>query len=79
MSKQVSVRELREKIAAVLESVSDGEQVVITRRGRPVARIVPERQESPVRAARYPLRGSVRSMSRDFDEPIEGLWEAQSS
>ncbi|MBI2892509.1 MAG: type II toxin-antitoxin system prevent-host-death family antitoxin [Deltaproteobacteria bacterium] len=75
MTRIASVRQLRDRIGPLLHAVEAGDQVVVTRRGRPVARIVPE--GPPVRPAlRHPLRGSLRRISRDFDRPIEGLWEA---
>jgi prevent-host-death family protein len=39
--KDVSVRELQREIKAILDRVERGESVAITRRGRPVARLVP--------------------------------------
>ncbi|MBI4602965.1 MAG: type II toxin-antitoxin system prevent-host-death family antitoxin [Planctomycetes bacterium] len=68
-SVRISIRELREHLSSVLLEVSKGRQLVITRRGKPVARIVPEKQEGLPQASRYPLRGSVLRMSKDFDEP----------
>lgn len=75
MTRTASVRQLREQLGPLLHAVEAGDQVVVLRRGRPVARIVPE---GPVlrAAVRHPLRGSLRRISRDFDRPIEGLWEA---
>jgi prevent-host-death family protein len=75
MTRRASVRELRERIGELLDAVEAGAQVVVTRRGKAVARIVPE---SPRRRAesRHPLRGSLRRISKDFDEPIDALWEA---
>ncbi len=40
--KTASVRELRNHYNTLLEWVSEGEEVVITKRGKPVARLVPE-------------------------------------
>lgn len=74
--KRVSVRELREAIGPLLEQVRLGEQVLVTRRGRLIARIIPETDGADRESVAYPLRGSVGSMSDDFDEPISGLWEA---
>ncbi|MFH2130984.1 MAG: type II toxin-antitoxin system prevent-host-death family antitoxin [bacterium] len=37
--KTVSVREAREKIGSLLDAVSAGEEIVITRRGKPVAKL----------------------------------------
>jgi prevent-host-death family protein len=38
----ISLAEAKAHLSAVLDDVATGQQVVITRRGRPVARIVPE-------------------------------------
>lgn len=35
------MRELRNETSAVIKAVEDGEDVILTRHGRPVARIVP--------------------------------------
>jgi prevent-host-death family protein len=45
MSVEVASRELRNDTAGVLRKVEEGERVVITRRGRPVADLVPHREE----------------------------------
>lgn len=44
--KTVSVRELRNNYTSVLRWVSAGEEVVITQRGKAIARLVPEQAES---------------------------------
>lgn len=43
--REIGVRELKEKLGGVLRGVEGGERVRVTRRGRPVADIVPT--ESP--------------------------------
>jgi len=42
--RDVSVRELQREIRAILDRVEHGESVAITRRGRPVARLVPAKR-----------------------------------
>jgi prevent-host-death family protein len=79
MIKTVSFRELRERLAGLLDDVARGEQIVVTRRGKRVARIVPEGHGGPLNESPYSLRGSVHTMSKDFDAPIQGLWEALKS
>jgi len=49
--KTVPVRELQREIRALLDRVEKGESLEITRRGRPVARLVPAR---PLRAEAWP-------------------------
>jgi prevent-host-death family protein len=39
--KTASIREVQHGFAKILERVGDGEEIVVTRRGKPVARIVP--------------------------------------
>lgn len=41
MSSEVGIRELRADFSAWIRRVRDGEEVVVTDRGKPVARIVP--------------------------------------
>ncbi len=49
--KKVPVRGLQREIKAILDRVERGESVEITRRGRPVARLVPAK---PARAEPWP-------------------------
>jgi prevent-host-death family protein len=44
--KTASVRDLRNQYTNVLRWISAGEEVLITRRGRPIARLVPEKGQS---------------------------------
>ncbi|MSQ59148.1 MAG: type II toxin-antitoxin system prevent-host-death family antitoxin [Betaproteobacteria bacterium] len=39
-----SVAEVKAHLSAILEAVRNGEEVIITKRGKPVARILPESQ-----------------------------------
>lgn len=64
----VNVHEAKANLSRLLEKVRQGEEVVIGKGGRPVARLVPI--EAP-RARREPgsARGTFR-MSDDFDSPL---------
>jgi prevent-host-death family protein len=46
MSVEVASRELRNDTAGLLRRVEAGETIVITRRGKPVAELVPHREKS---------------------------------
>lgn len=46
MNVEVASRELRNDTAGLLRKVEEGTRVVITRRGKPVADLVPHREES---------------------------------
>jgi prevent-host-death family protein len=65
---KVSVYEAKTNLSRLIDRASAGEEVVITRHGRPVARLgrVPERR-TPRKLGR--LRGRIR-MSADFDAPL---------
>jgi prevent-host-death family protein len=47
MSVEVASRELRNDTAGLLRKVEEGETVVITRRGKPVADLIPHRENAP--------------------------------
>ena len=44
---EVASRELRNDTAGLLRRVEEGEKIVITRRGKPVADLVPHRGDTP--------------------------------
>ena len=45
MQRQVSLREANQHLSRYIRMVAEGHDVVITRRGKPVARLVPVAQE----------------------------------
>ena len=58
---QVGVRELKDRLSGYLKRVQGGEEIVVTERGRSVARIVPVKTSSLQRAFEPMLReGAVR-------------------
>jgi prevent-host-death family protein len=59
--KVVGVADLKARLSSHLESVKEGEEVVVTDHGRPIARIVPvEAKGLPERVARLARQGLVR-------------------
>ncbi|RKS80243.1 prevent-host-death family protein [Motilibacter peucedani] len=70
MTRTVNVHEAKTHLSRLLEAVEQGEDVVIARAGKPVARLVPAR----VRGARQPgsWKGRV-VIADDFDETPEHL------
>lgn len=44
----VGIRELRDGLSRYLADVRDGEEITVTDHGKPVARLVPINQESPL-------------------------------
>ncbi len=64
--RHVTAREANQRFARLLSSVEDGEQVVITKRGRPVAVVSPYRPDlSEERKA------AIERMIASMDEPVE--------
>jgi prevent-host-death family protein len=74
MDDTFNVHDAKTHLSRLLERVEEGQEVVIARAGRPIARLVPYR---PRRARRMPggWEGRVR-IAPDFDEPIQDLLDA---
>lgn len=62
----VNVHEAKTHLSKLLERVEAGEEIVIARRGRPIATLVPHR---PPRRVPGSARGRIW-ISDDFDEPL---------
>ena len=77
--KRLNLSEVRRNLPSLADGVAKtGEEVLITRHGKPLARLVacePAREgEEP-----YSLRGLPIRIADDFDEPMPELWEAEDS
>jgi prevent-host-death family protein len=69
--RQVNVHEAKTQLSRLLQEVEDGEEIVIARAGKPVAKLVAHQLE---RKAREPGWGKGRIwMAPDFDEFDEQL------
>ena len=66
--RKVGLAEAKAQLSALLDAVEAGEEVVITRRGRPVARVVQERPAVPA-ASGWVER--LRDLHRD-QPPLQG-------
>lgn len=64
--KAVNVHEAKTHLSRLLEQVEAGEEIVLARNGKAVAKLVPFR-----RVARHPgsMKGRIR-LSRNFDDPL---------
>jgi len=84
---EVASRELRNDTAGLLRRVEAGETIVITRRGKPVANLVPHRQErthwfSPEEvmavvesaAADPGLRADLERLAGDTTDDLGPIW-----
>lgn len=67
----VTVTEAKTQLSSLIERVTEGEEIVIRRGQRPVAKLV-RYDEPPVRRQLGALRGQIW-MSDDFDEPDEEI------
>ncbi len=68
MTRMVNIHEAKTHLSRLLEQVTEGEEIVIARAGRPVARLVPavkrpERREPGSAAGRVVV-------GEDFDAPL---------
>ena len=75
---KVSVREARERLSHLLDSVEAGEEVIIVRRGRSAARLTAVRKSKwhgfPDRSA---LRASLPKSSKSAAETVRKLRDAE--
>ena len=75
----VSVRELKAKASKILKDVeSSGEEVIITRHGKPCAKLVPVKSPTPKKRSLRTVRDSFTFLPdleyEDFQE-IKKIWE----
>ena len=64
----VNVHEAKTHLSRLLERVEHGEEIVIARAGKPIARLVPL-EPAPARRLFGRYRGQIW-MSEDLDEPL---------
>ncbi len=68
MSRQVNIHEAKTRLSQLLAQLDDGEEIVIARAGKPIARLVPL-GERPTR--RHPGSGKGKvAIAPDFDAPL---------
>lgn len=65
---KVNIYAAKTHLSRLIDQANAGEEVVITRHGRPVARIVPAEQRTPRKLGL--LEGQGFWMSDDFDAPL---------
>ncbi|MGE5281111.1 MAG: type II toxin-antitoxin system Phd/YefM family antitoxin [Chloroflexota bacterium] len=72
---KVGMHEAKSNLSKLVERVEGGEEIVITRRGEPAARLVPERGGGGFAALAGAWRDRVR-IPDDFDELPDDLAES---
>ncbi len=73
MSETVNICEAKTRLSHLVDRAAKGDDVIIARAGRPIARLVAFR---PPVAVRKPgrMRGRIR-VARNFDAPLPDLFE----
>ena len=69
---RVGIRETRERIAQLIEAVAKGEEVLITRRGKPVACLVPVSRNTN-KVSQFPDRAPLRAKIPPARKPSSDL------
>ena len=76
MAKQVNIYEAKTRLSQLVERAEKGEEIVIARAGRPVARLTPLRSR-PANRKPGRLRGRIR-IHKNFDAPLpDDLFETE--
>lgn len=76
----VSVRELKAKVSQILRNLEHSEEeIIITRRGKPCAKLVPVKQHDENKKSLKELRGSLKFLPADLEyeafQDIKKVWE----
>jgi prevent-host-death family protein len=67
VKREVGVRELHDQLSRYVQHVAAGHEVVVTMRGRPVARLSPLDAPDPFESLRR--RGLIQEPTRDWSPP----------
>ena len=71
-----NISEAKAQLSKLLEAVLSGEEVIIAKAGKPIAKLVPyDKDTSPRDLSQSPWKGKVW-MADDFDELPEEMQEA---
>jgi len=71
---RVGMHEAKSQLSRLVDLVEGGEEVVIQRSGRPVARLMAMQRRRPVAEAFGSLQGEIE-LAEDFDELPDGFAE----
>jgi len=65
---QINIHQAKTQFSRLVERVAGGEEIIIAKSGKPVARLIPY---APKRAVRRPgaMRGKIR-IKKNFDQPL---------
>jgi prevent-host-death family protein len=68
----IGITEAKRTLSRLIDRTRDGAEIVITRRGRPLARLIPVSRFAAIRGS---MRGQIH-MADDFDELRDEITEA---
>jgi prevent-host-death family protein len=69
-SMEINTKNARSKISALLNRVQEGDEVIILRRGKEVARLVPPRSQGKLLPSLKKFRASIRSTGLPLSETV---------
>ncbi|HET8954873.1 MAG TPA: type II toxin-antitoxin system prevent-host-death family antitoxin [Solirubrobacterales bacterium] len=72
---EIGMHQAKTQLSKLVERAEAGEEIVLTRRGKPAARLVPERQGGGFASLAGVWKGRVR-IADDFDELPDDLADA---
>ena len=73
-----SIRDFRAKISEILRGLEEGEEVIITRRGKPCGKLVSIQPETDTKPSLNTLRGALTHLpDADYEDfmDIKAMWE----
>jgi prevent-host-death family protein len=71
----VTIEEAQSKLAKLIDDLRAGDEVIITKNNRPVARLVGTAEPGSKGRRLGTLRGTVTYMADDFDAPLDEFKE----
>jgi prevent-host-death family protein len=71
----VTIEDAQARLPELLDQLTSGEEVLITRDGKPVARLVPSAGPPPAPRQLGQMKGTVLYMAPDFDAPLDDFAE----
>jgi prevent-host-death family protein len=71
----VALEEAQARLAELIEQLALGEEIVITRDERPVAKLIGQRQADQKPRQPGSMKGGILFMADDFDAPLEDFEE----
>jgi prevent-host-death family protein len=71
----VPIEQAQANLAALIDQLNPGEEVIITKDSLPVARLVAAARSAQHASRLGTLRGTVTYMAPDFDAPLEDFKE----